>query len=62
MESFVDDTFGKFSAINVVGIISIFVLLLNVVAGYCLCCHPDRDDEKAQFVAPTYATASYQKV
>ncbi len=40
------DNFSKFGAVAAITIVCLLLLLLDVVAGFCLCYHPDREETK----------------
>lgn len=50
----IDKYFGKWGIVSGISILISFILFLNMAGGYCLCCHPDREDNQMKFAGPGY--------
>jgi len=52
------DNFGRFGGVVVVSIICLVLLLFDIIAGFCLCYHPEREDEKYNYLNAEYRTVA----
>jgi hypothetical protein len=50
---------ARWDVVAITSLVVLLVVFFDILAGFSLCCHPNREDKNKNFSAPSYTSGGY---